>query len=378
MKAFWKRFWNEASLDPEERRAFLRQSVQKNDFALGVICAIVFVVEGFNIARVLNTSVGLGTRNNRIYFSLYCALLFIAALWLVLWRLLRRAPAGAQWAAQYAVTCLMLLWHLTLNTYDLLRDPDGETTVLTTALLGLAFLIQSPAAYSAVQIGAGYLLFRAVMAPLLDTGDQLNLTITFAVALAVSLTQARHAAVAVKQQRQAAEMNAKLQELAQRDPLTGLLNKTTVECWAERMLAGAGRPGGLTLFLLDLDEFKEVNDRYGHPCGDYVLTETAEAMRDAFPEAAGLGRVGGDEFAVLYDCPLTGEQVTALCREFEARLGQVQWQGQKLEVRCSAGVCVSARAGCSYRSLYTEADRLLYQAKKTGRGRYCVRRLEDT
>ena len=144
------------------------------------------------------------------------------------------------------------------------------------------------------------------------------------------------------------------------------------------MLAGAGRPGGLTLFLLDLDEFKEVNDRYGHPCGDYVLTETAEAMRDAFPEAAGLGRVGGDEFAVLYDCPLTGEQVTALCREFEARLGQVQWQGQKLEVRCSAGVCVSARAGCSYRSLYTEADRLLYQAKKTGRGRYCVRRLEDT
>src|SRR5699024_9894646 len=142
--------------------------------------------EGFNIARVLNTSVGLGTRNNRIYFSLYCALLFIAALWLVLWRLLRRAPAGAQWAAQYAVTCLMLLWHLTLNAYDLLRDPDGETTVLTTALLGLAFLIQSPAAYSAVQIGACYLLFRAVMAPVLDTGDQLYLTITFAVALAVS------------------------------------------------------------------------------------------------------------------------------------------------------------------------------------------------
>ena len=110
-------------------------------------------------------------------------------------------------------------------------------------------------------------LFRAIMAPLLGAGDRLNLTITFVVALAVSLAHAHHAAVMLKQQKQIVEINAKLQELARLDPLTGLLNTTTVECRAEQRLHSleyAEKTGGRTLFLVDLDEFKKINDCYGH------------------------------------------------------------------------------------------------------------------
>lgn len=364
------------------RQEFLQESVRKNDFSLRVICVIIFAAELFNIARVLLWSpVGLGTQNNRIYFAMYCALILIAVLWLALRPVLHRAAAVQQWAAQYAVTSSIFLWHMGLNAYDLYRDPAAGTTVLTTALLGLPLLIQSPPWYSAAQFTVGYLLFRVIMAPLLDAGDQINLTITFAVALAISLAHSHHVSVLLQQQKQIIEMNDKLQELVHQDPLTGLLNKTTVECWAEQVLHGpehAGRPGGVTLFLLDLDEFKGINDRYGHPCGDHVLVETAEAIRRTFPDAAGLGRIGGDEFAVLYDRSLTEAQAMILGLRLGKQLEKIQWLNQSIEVRCSVGVCICAKGQYTYQQLYAETDHMLYQAKEAGKGRCCVRHLART
>lgn len=363
------------------RQEFLQESARKNDFSLRIIAVIIFAVELFNIARVVIWSqAGLGTRNNRIYFAMYCALILIAVLWLVLRRSLKGAAVERQWAAQYVVATMMLLWHMGLNTYDLYRDSAAGTSILTTSLLGLALLIQSPPLYSTIQLTVSYLLFQVIMAPLLDAGDRLNLTITFVVALAVSLAQAHHVSVMLKQQKQIVEMNDKLQELVHQDPLTGLLNKTTVECWAEQVLHGlehTGKSSGLTLFLVDLDEFKGINDRYGHPCGDHVLVETAEAIRRVFPDAVCLGRIGGDEFSVLYDRPLTETQVIALDRRLGEQLGEIHWLNQPMDVQCSTGVCICTRPQI-YQQLYAETDYMLYQAKKAGKGRCCVRQLERT
>ena len=361
------------------RQEFLQESVRKNNFSLKIICGIIFATELFNIARVLFWSrSGLTTRNNQIYFSMYCILILFGVLWLVVRRPLQRAPAGLQWVVQSVTTSLILLWHMVLNTYDLYRDPAAETTVLTTALLGLSLLIQLPPFYNVAQSAASYLLFRIMMAPLMDAGDRLNLTITFLVGLAVSLAHAHHTCITLKQQKQIVEINTKLQELVQLDPLTGLLNKTAVECWAEQMLQEAEhteKSKGLTLFLMDLGEFKSINDRYGHPCGDHVLTETAEAMRRAFPHAAALGRVGGDEFAILYDHSLSEAQATDLSHGLLEQLEKIQWENQPLKVRCSIGVCICSKAPCCYQNLYTEADRMLYHAKKNGKCRCCIQQL---
>lgn len=359
---------------------FLEESVRKNDFSLRFICAIIFVVELFNMSRVLLWSkAGLGTLNNRIYFTMYCILTLLAVLWLVLQYPLKRASARYRWIAQSIVTNLIFLWHMGLNTYDLYRDPAAGTSVLTTALLGLALLIQAPPLYSVGQFIVTYLLFQVVMAPLLDSGDLLNLTITFVVALAVSLTHAHHTSVTLKQQKEIVEINSKLQELVQLDPLTGLLNKTTIECWAEQMLHGTENTGiysGITLFLIDLDEFKGINDHYGHPCGDHVLVETAEAIRRTFPDAAGLGRIGGDEFAVLYDCPLAKLRAMTLGQELVKQLRDIQWQNQPLKVQCSVGGCICTRPQCTYPQLYTHTDRMLYRAKENGKGQCFIQQLE--
>lgn len=376
---FKNQFLFSLQIPDDIRREFLHESVRKNNFSLRIVCVIIFAVEIFNVVRVVFLSQsGLGTRNNRIYFSMYCILILLAVLWLVLRHLLQQASVRRQWAAQYAVTGLILLWHIGLNAYDLYRDPAAGTTVLTTALLGLAMLIQTPPGYSVALFGIGYLLFWAIMAPLMDAGSRVNLTITFVVALAVSLAHAHYSSIMLKQQKQIVEINAKLQKLVHLDPLTGLLNKTTVECRAEQLLhrlQHGGSRDGLTLFLLDLDAFKGINDRFGHPCGDYVLVQTAEAMRRAFPDAAGLGRTGGDEFAVLYDRALTEKQAMSLRQALAEHLAQIQWQGQPMAVQCSLGVCICTLPQLSYRQLYTETDRMLYQAKQTGKGQCCVRRL---
>lgn len=376
---FKSRFLSWLQIPEGIRQEFLLQSVQKNDFSLRIICAIIFAVESFNIARVLLWSrSGLGTRNNRIYFSMYCLLILIAVVWLILYRLLRRAPARRRWAVQCIVTGLLFLWHLGLNAYDLHRDPAAGTTVLTTAVLGLALLIHAPPVYSLIQYILSYVMFRAVMVPLLDAGDRLNLTITFAVSLAVSLAHAHHTAVVLEQHKQIAGINARLQELVQMDSLTGLLNKMAVECRAERLLHDRQHmesAAEITLFLLDLDSFKQINDRHGHPCGDHVLMQTAQAMREAFPDASALGRIGGDEFAVLYNHNMAQEQAMAMGQQMAELLSRIRWQDQNLNVRCSIGACICTAPQCSYPQLYAETDRILYRAKRAGAGRCCVRTL---
>lgn len=363
-------------IPPSIRREFLEEAVRKNHCALQIFCAIIFAAELFNIVRVVFWSrSGLGTWNNRIYFSMYCILILVAAAWLAVRRGLRQAPADRQWKAQYGAASLMFLWHIGLNAYDLYRDPAAGTTVLTTALLGLALLTQWPPRYTAAQYGAGYLLFWALMAPRLGAGDRLNLTITFVMALTVSLAHSQQTALVLEQQKRMAGINAQLQEMVQLDPLTGLRNKTALEQEAQQMLGkmhSPEQPGGITLFVMDLDAFKGINDRYGHPCGDHVLAQMALAMGRALPEAAVLGRVGGDEFAALYGSPLTGPQAEEKIRRLNQELAAVQWENQPLQVQCSVGVCVCTGAQARYQQVYAEADRMLYQAKAGGKGRCCV------
>ena len=116
-----------------------------------------------------------------------------------------------------------------------------------------------------------------------------------------------------------------------------------------------------------------------HLCGtrQAFLLSADEVMRCVFPDAAALGRIGGDEFAVLYDRPITEAQARLLGERLVEQLGAIQWQTQPLAVQCSVGVCVCTRPGCTYQQVYAETDRMLYQAKKNGKGRCYVRRLDS-
>lgn len=353
---------------PREIRAdFWQNSLKKNSISLFVISLMILGMEAYNIFRVLFLSrSGLGSVNNRIYFGMYCGLFLAAILSLILQHICRNSSLRLRWAIQYGSVLFFLLWHVGINIYDLFRNPEAEVLIYLTAILGLAIFIQMPSLYSIICYCLGYILFILLAGSILSSGTRLNLTYTTIVALAISLTNCHHAVDILLRNRELDLANRRLQELIQHDPLTGLLTKTAFRDSVELCLPSCSAKRQITMLIADLDKFKFINDRYGHPCGDYVLEETGRILKEVFPNALGIGRLGGDEFAAVMD--METPELTAALDRVNLLLGQLTWDGEILGACCSAGVCRLGRSGVSYDQLYREADSALYIAKSRGKG----------
>lgn len=152
-----------------------------------------------------------------------------------------------------------------------------------------------------------------------------------------------------------------LADEARTDPLTGLANRRTLDFHLERVNP-AQAP--ITLAMLDLDHFKDFNDRHGHQAGDELLVAASAAWRAALPSGAVLGRYGGEEFALL----LPGTTVDDALPVLEA---------MRLAVPSGQTVSIGAAQSDGGDGLFAtlrRADRALYEAKRTGRDRTCIDR----
>lgn len=169
-----------------------------------------------------------------------------------------------------------------------------------------------------------------------------------------------------------------LQDRAERDSLTKLLNKNAARKQAEEYLARF--PGGTdcALLVIDLDNFKQVNDQYGHLFGDAVLTKAAREIERQFRNQDIVARIGGDEFMVLMrgvsDSNLLEARCSRLIQSFQTIFRS---QKHKLPLSCSIGVALSPEHGTSYFDLFNHADQALYRAKARGKNRFCFYREED-
>jgi diguanylate cyclase (GGDEF)-like protein len=151
---------------------------------------------------------------------------------------------------------------------------------------------------------------------------------------------------------------AHLGELAYTDPLTGLPNRRAWTDALEQALAFAEKTGeALTVAMLDLDDFKGVNDRHGHEHGDALLAESAAAWRASLRPTDVISRLGGDEFAILLPGCDAGEAPEVLERMLDSAPGRPT---------CSFGLAEWDRRR-SASALLREADRALYAAKRGGR-----------
>jgi diguanylate cyclase (GGDEF)-like protein len=155
---------------------------------------------------------------------------------------------------------------------------------------------------------------------------------------------------------------------ATHDELTGLLNR---RAWLE----AAMERGRGTVLLLDIDNFKRVNDIYGHPVGDAVLRGISERLLDAFPAEAVVGRLGGEEFGVLLadSVAVARERCEAVLQTIERSL--LSHRDVTLSVTLSAGAAAWSGMGDRARSLqstYERADAALYTAKRAGRNRVAM------
>jgi len=165
----------------------------------------------------------------------------------------------------------------------------------------------------------------------------------------------------------------KVKDLSMRDGLTGLFNRRVLE----EMLELEGRKRQVTplsLLVMDLDNFKLINDTHGHPAGDLVLQTTARVLRESTRGSDLVIRSGGEEFSVMLP-GVNPELALEVGERIRSKLAEtrVTFNGRRIQVTGSVGVAHrSAEDPCCVRELAQRADHALYEAKSQGKNRVCV------
>ena len=171
--------------------------------------------------------------------------------------------------------------------------------------------------------------------------------------------------------RELAAKTQRMEEAARTDPLTALPNRRAIEEWASKQMRGADRHGfPLWVVLGDIDNFKRINDTFGHDAGDIVLKTFADLLKRNTRASDICGRLGGDEFILVITHVETGKIADTVNR-FRETFAALSFplHGQSVQVTASFGVAglQSSENAASFAVLLQNADKMLYEAKRAGR-----------
>ncbi len=170
----------------------------------------------------------------------------------------------------------------------------------------------------------------------------------------------------------------RMARIAMEDPLTRLANRTYFTQCLKRALAiaqrGAVPDAGFAVLYCDLDNFKRVNDAYGHPIGDAVLRAVAQALRASVRASDVVARLGGDEFAVYLKGISDAQIATRICTSILAAVTDIHEVAEtSVDVACSIGVVLFVAPippGIDVDRVLGSADEAMFQAKRDGKGRF--------
>jgi len=295
------------------------------DLGAGSITAAVLAVV---LVGVLSLAARLFEDANRVAWAV-CPLLAVAALVLVD-LLTKDASVAAQ----------IFFLFPTLYGASLLERP-GAVVMTSASILGEVAVVSTLLPFREAVTGIGY-----VTAALVTT-----------------------AVLLVRSSERQSLLVASLERQAAIDPLTGLVTRRVLDEAASSALSGAGSHDGTTLILLDVDDFKSINDQHGHPGGDQVLVQLAELL-DARSRAGDvICRMGGDEIALLLpgcSARVADSRAAAIVSDVRDSTFTVD-DGSLLRLSVSVGLAHAPTDADDLRSLYAAADAALYQAKHSGR-----------
>jgi len=166
--------------------------------------------------------------------------------------------------------------------------------------------------------------------------------------------------------------HAQIQHLSMHDALTGLPNRNKLARYLDEALLLKEHAPPLSLLMIDLDNFKPINDSLGHPAGDAVLQEVAVRLRECTREHDIVARLGGDEFIVVLNGMDSHHEIDKFCTRLIGSLHQpVVFEHHPLHIGASIGIALSRRHGYVPSDLIRYADIALYQAKSEGKNTWC-------
>jgi len=162
-----------------------------------------------------------------------------------------------------------------------------------------------------------------------------------------------------------------LQETNEKDSLTQILNAGTTRRLCEEYLANEDK--SCVIMVIDVDNFKRINDRYGHMVGDEVMICAAATIKKLFRANDIVGRIGGDEFLVLMKDVSDVETIKNRCSRVVSAFNDMKFDSMKEEVMsCSVGAALFPLNGCTYNALFLLADKSMYRSKYLGGNTYTI------
>lgn len=284
-------------------------------------------------------------------FSRAWYLIFVA------WLAMLLLPEGPQWSRVMLFTNSMLVALVTLKASTLLR-PHGKSLSVGAVQLRYVLLMHG-------------LFYAAKAMTAVIPGALIDLNAFRGLIIQVSLVEGAMALMLIALSMTGTvrwRREKRIERLAARDPLTALYNRRALEARAGKLLKETSpmRPGAL--LLIDIDNFKQVNDLHGHLAGDRLLIALGEMLRALLPERALTARLGGDEFVILMD-DASNARVVALGDALRQRFNHMAAQAfaTPLAVTLSIGATLFDRPPASLAALIEQGDTALYQSKRGGR-----------
>ena len=287
-------------------------------------------------------------------------------------------------AMTYWVVVAVWLTVLCTIVFFYLRNPQafGTTRFLLAVLCIDTFRNIIENTYFGLYFGSVYGLFSERLANVMGIPVLLVIPKLFNVVAGIvvlTLLLHRWLPLAIRERRQAEQRASDLETLAAIDFLTGVYNRRHFETLARAELARCQRyMRPLSVLMIDIDHFKAVNDRLGHAAGDRVLQNVTAISQAAKRDADVVGRLGGDELAILLP-----ETTAIAAAQFAERLrNQVRdtkavVHGEKVTITVSIGVAAASSRTSGMESLLGQADQALYEAKQSGRDRVVMWRVHD-
>ncbi|WP_336959100.1 GGDEF domain-containing protein [Sphingobium aquiterrae] len=282
---------------------------------------------------------------------------------LMVWPLALLMPIGGDRMLAFLALNSVLVSVLTLKGAQLLRASAARGDAPTAGRMGAVFLFHG-LFYCAKTI---LVLMPGASANLLQfKGLVIQLSLFEGILIEVLLALMMAASVRLRREYEIAA-------LAERDPLTGVLNRRAFNSRASVCIRAAAADGAGALMLLDVDRFKSVNDTLGHGVGDRLLLALVEVLDRLLPDGALLARLGGDEFVIFLpdlDSSATSRLGNAICADFAGISDR--FHNARAHTTVSIGIALMADGPVDLSTLMERADNALYEAKRRGRNQLCL------
>ena len=283
---------------------------------------------------------------------------------------------------QYTAMIVTLLAGAAITCIDQLVTNSISPFIIVCSITGAIYLIRP--VYAALISVLNFLIFYyALSLTQFDPGLLLSNRVNglFAIGVGFCLSyilwrtnivnlQQKH--FIARQQKELEEKNKQLEQLAFFDPLSGVFNRRYFERQLRQEIARMNRYGNQScVAILDVDDFKMINDQYGHPAGDYLLQRTADIISDQIRESDVLARWGGDEFILLLpDTSLDAGKVVAEKVRNNIEANHFVFDNHEIHTTVSFGVTlIPAYLDNSFELSYINADKALYYAKQSGKNK---------